>query len=1508
MTLIRNHHLLPGLLLLFSGSQSVFADVVRDGSIGPGVGTQPTGPAFVIDESMGQLNGANLFHSFSQFDLSSGQSASFTAVSSVDNVISRITGGTPSSIDGAVSSAIPGANLFLINPSGLVFGPNATVNVDGSFYVSTADHLRFDDATQFAAGDNGPALLTSAAPAAFGFLGNTSGSITLNRSKITVASGETIGLVANGITISDDGNFPSFSNATLLAPEGVISIQSVASAGEISVDPALLNTLQIPAQNADLHIVNSLLDNSGNTPGGIWLRGATLQLDASTVLSNMIGSGNAGDIHIDADRFIGNGVGGVISSTAADGNGASIFVDANSVQLNPGFALNASTEALATGTAGDINVTAREQILLDGGNTLVALSTESRGAGQAGNILLDAPVVMIDNAIVEANTLFSGDAGDIQIDAQQLDIVNGGRVWAANQGSGSGGAITLNASESIHIAGPVEPEIADIVSSETFGAGSAGTISMTTPVLSVDEAEIKVSSKGAGDAGVLNVQADRIELINGGQLSATTQFGGQGGNIQIVASTSLLISGDDGTGNGSGVFTDSRVTSTGDAGDISISTPTLILQDNGEILSDTLGSGAGGDITINAHNMTLNDDAEIASDVEGSGNGGHILINSAVLAMNDEAEISADTNPGSTGASGDVLINASEAVRMRMRTEVGEEAGIFTNSEGDGDAGDIAINTPLLSMDGAVLNALTAGDGLGGTIDLQVGRLALNNRAAISALSEGNGDAGNIRIRGADRVVVAGVSAITTESAVSNGGNITIAASDYVLLRDSQVTANVNDGVGGNITVSADTVALDQSPMVAQAGDGQGGAIVINANKYFNDNSLVSASAGPAGISGTVQINAPDIDLSGSMTRLKTEFVDAASLIASICAVDRDQRRGHFRVSQRRGLPSSLAGIPLPLLNQPELQLEVDDEQEYSDTRVIALSKAARHAMDLGDTQQAIDKLQQAQTRVDSLQPGAARWYSSIHLARSQAMLSAMEEKYKVSNLLHANRLLQQVARQALDRKDRRAAAFALGNQALLYQQQQRLAEALYLLRRAQHQARDGNVGEALYLWLWKEGEVLWMQGRSRDAIGAYQRAVDVLNETRQDALVNRRDDQAFFLTQIAPVYRDLADVLLQSVDRVEPQHRAVLLQQARATMNAFRAAELRNYFVDPCIADQDRDSVALDQVSPDAAIIYPMIMPDRLEILLSFGGELHRFKVAVDSRQLISQLRRFRIALQQPNSKRHRGYGKALYQLLVAPYESLLQQRDIKTLVYVMDGPLRTIPMAALNNGDDYLIDHYALATSVGLDLVQPRPLDPRQVQMLMAGISEPLDGFPALPYVPEEFDSLQQMFGGDVLLNQRFRLEPFRRALGEEQPNLVHLASHAKFSGKADSSFLLAYDGRITLNRMADYIGQRSDRNTPLELLVLSACETAAGDDRAALGLAGVGVKAGARSALGSLWSIPDTATYQLMTRFYEQLRQTGVSRAQALQRAQQALRDDPQFAHPFNWSAFLMINNWL
>lgn len=1368
--------------------QTSHADVVRDGSIGPGVGTQPGGPNFVIDESMGQLNGTNLFHSFSRFDLNSGQSASFTAASPVDNVISRITGGTLSTIDGGISSAIPGANLFLINPAGLIFGPNATVNVNGSFYVSTATYLRFADNSQLLTGSTGSPVLTIAAPSAFGFIGAPSAAINMNGTKITVAASETIGMVANGIHINDDGNFPGFANPTLSAPNGNLNLQSVASAGEVAVDVNLMNSFQAPAQGAQLQLSNSLLDNSGSSPGGIWLRASLLQMDASILRSNMTGGGSAGDIVVDAQQFIGNGVGGFVSSTSGAGSGGGIVLTADTIALNPGFALNASTEALATGPAGDIYLRGRDRISLYGGNTLVAVSTESRGVGRAGDITIDAPQVDIDNAIVEANTLFAGDAGNISIEARQLNIVNGGRVWAANQGSGAGSTIRLSASESIHIQGPVEPEIADIVSSETFADGSAGSIFVNTPQLTIDEAEVKVSSKGSGDAGVLDVRADRIELINGGQLSATAQFAGNAGNINIVANESLLISGADATGVSSGVFTDSRVTASGDAGDIHITAPQVTIDGEGQLLSDTRGSGAGG------------------------------------------------------------------------------------------------------------------------TVNLQLDRLSMTRGAAISALSTGVGDAGNIDIVATDRISVSGGSAITTESEVSDGGNISMTAGDYVLLRDSRVAANVNDGVGGNIVIGADSVVLDQTPVVAQAGDGQGGAIMINANKYFNDNSPVSASAGPAGISGSVDINAPEVDVSASLTRLKTEFVDAAALIASICAADKQADGGRFVVSRRRGLPSTIEGLPLPLVNGPVIRVQIDESQPLIDAQLLSESEAARRSTEDGNVSTALDHLHQARQRLQSVTDDRVRVYSIIHLARSHALLAAASETMRQQQLLLANDLFEQAKNMPWLARDARAASFVWGNQALLYGQQHRYDDALYLLRKAQNFAEQSAAAEALYLWLWQQGRMLWMQGRAQPAVFAYQQAVEVLNASRQDALVRERSDQAFFLTRIAPVYRDLTDALLQSVDRVPPQQRQSLLNIARQVMNAFRAAELRNYFLDPCISDQDRNTVALDQVSEHAAIVYPMIMPDRLEVLVSVAGDLSRYRVDVDQTQLIAQLRRYRIALQQADSGHHLRYGKTLYQWLVAPYQSLLQQQQVDTLVFVMDGALRTIPMAALHDGERYLVDRYALATSVGLDLVQPEPLNRGRLRMLMAGISEPLQGFPALPYVPEEFDSLKRMFGGEVLLDKGFKLGRFRTALDDEQPSLVHLATHAKFSSDADSSFLLAYDGRITMDRMADYIGQRKRQQAPLELLVLSACDTAIGDDRAALGLAGVGVKAGARSAVGSLWSIPDSATYELMSRFYRQLKQPNVSRAQALQRAQQSLHDDERFSHPFNWAAFMMINNWL
>jgi CHAT domain-containing protein len=233
---------------------------------------------------------------------------------------------------------------------------------------------------------------------------------------------------------------------------------------------------------------------------------------------------------------------------------------------------------------------------------------------------------------------------------------------------------------------------------------------------------------------------------------------------------------------------------------------------------------------------------------------------------------------------------------------------------------------------------------------------------------------------------------------------------------------------------------------------------------------------------------------------------------------------------------------------------------------------------------------------------------------------------------------------------------------------------------------------------------------------------------------------------------------------------------------------------------------------------------------------------------------------------------------------------------------------MAALHDGKQFLIQRYALGITPGMNLTDPRPISREQTRVLAVGVTEAVQGFPPLPAVAVELEGLRTMFGTAPLVNRDFQISALEKQLKDERYSIVHIASHGEFASDVRKTFLLAFDGKLTMDRLDQLVGLFRYRETPLELLTLSACDTAEGDDRAAMGLAGIAVKAGARSALASLWNINDDASADLVTEFYRGLQDPGVSRAVALQRAQLKLLGDPRYEHPGFWSAYLLINNWL
>lgn len=521
---------------------------------------------------------------------------------------------------------------------------------------------------------------------------------------------------------------------------------------------------------------------------------------------------------------------------------------------------------------------------------------------------------------------------------------------------------------------------------------------------------------------------------------------------------------------------------------------------------------------------------------------------------------------------------------------------------------------------------------------------------------------------------------------------------------------------------------------------------------------------------------------------------------------------------------------------------------------------------------------------------------------------------------------------------DGRTRSYALGYAAQLYESQGRPGEALVLARRAADVAQRARAPEVLYRWQWHTARLLRDQAvRAADvddrarltgqAITAYGNARDSLQLVRSDVALGYGNTglASSFREDVGPLFTELADLLLRRAaagQDSEPEAARRDLVDARAAVELLKAGELEDYFQDDCVNQVRRQQRQVEQViEQGTAVVYLIPLADRIELLVSTaGGRLARFQSDVTAGALVEQVEGFRVALQEREFKGYRVPGERLYEWLIVPVRDYLEAQGVDTLVFVPDGALRTVPMAALYDRPrgQYLVEQYAVAVTPGLSLVAPTPLSRARIRALGGGITQAAAGFNALPSVAAELANLRELYGATILQDEGFTRESLASAITAAPYSIVHIASHGEFAGEADETFVLTSDGvKLTLNDLQRLIQpkQFEGEGEGIELLTLSACQTAAGDDRAALGLAGVAVKAGARSAVATLWSVEDEASAALMTEFYRALRdRPGLSKAQAMREAQLALLrgrttmlGEEDKSHAYYWSPFLVIGNW-
>jgi CHAT domain-containing protein len=474
-------------------------------------------------------------------------------------------------------------------------------------------------------------------------------------------------------------------------------------------------------------------------------------------------------------------------------------------------------------------------------------------------------------------------------------------------------------------------------------------------------------------------------------------------------------------------------------------------------------------------------------------------------------------------------------------------------------------------------------------------------------------------------------------------------------------------------------------------------------------------------------------------------------------------------------------------------------------------------------------------------------------------------------------------------------------------------ADALVLSRHAAVLAQDLKSPDILFRWQWQIARLVASQHQLEPAISAYKSAVATLRDIRHDMSLHFGNGSyhSSFRNAAGSIYFELADLLLQRADRDKSDGdiQADLLE-ARDTAEDLKSAELEDYFQDDCANLLKAKITKIGMISNTAAVIYIIPLHDRTEILVDLpSSRIERVKSDVTAEQLEQTATAFRFDLEKRTTDEYLAEAQQLYDWLIAPTLPLLKD-DIDTLVFVPDGALRTIPMAALYDGEHFLIEKYAIATTPGLTLMEPKPLATQKTNMIINGLSEGVQGFPALPNVPAEVSKIESLYGGPELMNGQFVQKNVDKEFATDTTySIVHIASHGHFDNDAKKTFVLTYDGKLTLDQLEQMIRPAQLKDRPVELLTLSACQTAAGDDRAALGLAGIAVKAGARSALASLWFVNDESSSALIGDFYTNLHnEAGISKAKALQQAQIKLLSDPRYGHPCYWAPFQIIGNWL
>ncbi len=850
------------LLWILLISPLVQGEVIFDGSIRPNLaGTTRTGD-FVIGESDGVISGNNLFHSFSTFNVNAGESASFTHNSpQLNHIIARVTGNSQSYINGEINSS---ASLWLINTNGLIFGENAQLDINGSFYGSTADYLAFTNNDRFYSEAQASSSLSIAEPSTFGFLSTPPGNITLENSHLTLTHDNNLSLIGGDILLE---------NSVIETASGHISTIALNTNEGVTLNMDQGHNLTTgTAIFGDITLINSQLVTQDAIAGNIFIIGDKLLASQNSTIS----STNVGDdlatpnslqqISLNVNSLQLQNNSNIFSDTENQYTGHDISISSETIEISGNSYIKTKTSS-DIADSGDIDLVTNALSIGDNiDNSTSGILIESHSAGDAGNLVIVADTITVTNGGRIGNRGFrSGHGGNVDIEANQIHITNRGIIGITVPVAAAGNAGTLTIlSDQLFISGEGSPD-------QTLTGISAQTL-------------------GTGNGGNIIVDSDIIDIVYGGSISATTfesAFdGGNAGNIYLKADSLLIdrASANHFTGVSAGTETN------GNGGQINLELSEVTINGNGQplagIATQSTGSGNAGSIVLSADNLTLFDGGGISVDnTIGIGNGGSIQLDiNNLLSLTNNATIASDTN--SSGNAGSVHITAGE---LELST-----SHISSFSTGSGQSGNITIDSDRVSLnDGATISTETSADtrsNLVSNISINSNYLLLENNSAISTRATNIADAGTINLMINGNLHAIDNSYIISESNQSGGGEIMIIADGIMQLENSRISTSVSlgGGNGGNVTINPTIILLKQAVITANANQGRGGNINIGGNHVIQSPDTQIQASSRVNIDGAINITANEFD-SNQLSKLSIPTLNVFSLLSSKCTQEKNR-------------------------------------------------------------------------------------------------------------------------------------------------------------------------------------------------------------------------------------------------------------------------------------------------------------------------------------------------------------------------------------------------------------------------------------------------------------------------------------------------------------------------------------------------------------------------------------------------------------------------------------------